>query len=64
MGCQKRFCENDTFEELKDFKKFIEINTKFKDEPDYINEIKSFLKVFENNIKSKKGKKKKRKDKK
>ena len=60
LECLKRFCGNDTCEELKDFKKFSEIKNKFKDEPEYINELESYLKKFENNIKSKKGRKKRK----
>ena len=59
--CLKRFCGNETCEELKDFKKFSEIKNIFKDEPEYINALESYLKKFENNIKSKKGRKKRKK---
>ena len=61
LECLKRFCGNDTCEELKDFKTFNEIKNSFKDEPEYINGLESFLKMFENNIKSKKGRKKRKK---
>ena len=61
LECLKRFCGNDSNEELKDFKKFSEIRNTFKDEPEYINELESYLKEFENNIKSKKGRKKRNK---
>ena len=57
LDCLKGFCGNKTCEDLKDFKKFSEIKTKFKDEPEYINELESYLKKYENNIKSKKGRK-------
>ena len=62
LDCLKAFCGNDTCEELKDFKKFSEIKDKFKDGPEYINELESYLKKFENNIKSKKGRKKRKKN--
>ena len=58
LECLKRFCGNDDCEELKDFKKFSEIKNKFRDGPEYINKLESYLKKFENNIKSKKGRKK------
>ena len=61
LECLKRFCGNDTCEELKGFKTFNEIKNSFKDEPEYINGLESFLKMFENNIKSKKGRKKRKK---
>ena len=61
LECLKRFCGNDTCEELKDFKTFNEIKNSFKDEPEYINGLESFLKMFENNIKFKKGRKKRKK---
>ena len=62
LDCLKGFCGNDTCEELKDFKKFNEIKTKFKDEPEYINILESYLKSFEKSIKSKKGRKKRKKN--
>ena len=61
LECLKRFCGNDTCEELKGFKTFNEIKNSFKVEPEYINGLESFLKMFENNIKSKKGRKKRKK---
>ena len=60
LQCLKRFCGKDNCEELKDFKTFSDIKNKFKDEPEYINEIETYLIKFENNIKSKKGRKKKK----
>ena len=61
LECLKKFCGNDSCEELKDFKIFSEIKTKFKDEPEYIIELETYLKKFEINIKSKKGRKKRKK---
>ena len=58
MECLKRFCGNDDCEELKDFKKFSGIKNKFRNEPEFINKLESYLNNFENNIKSKKGRKK------
>ena len=59
--CLKGFRGNETCEELNDFKKFSEIKKTLKDEPEYINELESYLKKYENNIKSKKGRKKRKK---
>ena len=58
LECLKRFCGKDACEELKDFKQFSEIKSLFKDRPEYSNKLESYLQNFENNIKSKKGRKK------
>ena len=62
LECIKGFCGNDSSDELKDFKKFSEIKNKFKDEPEYINELESYLKKYENIIKCKKGRKQRQKN--
>ena len=58
LECLKRFCGKDACEELKDFKQFSEIKSLFKDRPEYSNKLESYLQNFENNIKSKQGRKK------
>ena len=61
LECLKGFCGYDTCEELKDFKKFSEIKTTFKYEPEYIKELETYLNKFENIINSINGRKKRKK---